>query len=386
MDTKGRIQEHSKIKLELYRLYIERYLSVLLNSRSFNTIYVHDIFAGRGKTEDNDNGSALKAAIEIQKIRTKYPTKDVILKLNEKNHNNFLHLQAVLEPFKKFTSLFNQDANNYIYELNLPEGSHNLFFLDPHGYTQVSTDNLKNLFTMNNSDFLIFIPIFHIYRFLKPSESAEQDDEDESYGFFDDLGLETSQKSIVDREAYYEPIAKFLSGLGIDKSNAEATQSVEEFSETITEALKTISGSDFVYSHMIKKKGKNSKYCLFFISQHILGAEKFLDARCHLITKIDKLDHQHRFDFVSDTSNRASILNFVRRGLLYDNVTLYEIGIKSGFRPPELNKEIRNIEKNNSQSIEINALPGKQRNNKGLYLGYNYYKDNNRIIQIMFKN
>ena len=30
MDTKGIISEHSKIKLELYKLYLERYLAVLL--------------------------------------------------------------------------------------------------------------------------------------------------------------------------------------------------------------------------------------------------------------------------------------------------------------------------------------------------------------------
>ena len=45
MDKKGFIQEHSKIKLELYRLYLERYLSVLLTTPFFKknsryTIYL----------------------------------------------------------------------------------------------------------------------------------------------------------------------------------------------------------------------------------------------------------------------------------------------------------------------------------------------------------
>ena len=48
MDKKGIISEHSKIKLELYRSYLELYLTVLLNSRRFREIHVHDIFAGWG--------------------------------------------------------------------------------------------------------------------------------------------------------------------------------------------------------------------------------------------------------------------------------------------------------------------------------------------------
>ena len=53
MDKKGFIQEHSKIKLELYRLYLERYLSVLLESRFFERIIVSDVFAGCGVSRTN---------------------------------------------------------------------------------------------------------------------------------------------------------------------------------------------------------------------------------------------------------------------------------------------------------------------------------------------
>lgn len=384
MDKKGRIQEHSKIKLELYRLYLELYLTVLLNSGSFRIINIHDIFAGKGKS-GNENGSALLAAIEIQKARSKYPGTQVSLRLNEKDANNFLSLDQTLTPFKNFTSLFNQDANEYISNWTVPVGSHNLFFIDPHGYTQVSTKNIKRLFSLGNCDFLIFVPIYHIYRFLKPSASAEQDDEDDDYGFLADLGIETPEKRTpVDKNKYYEPIAKFLSGLGIEKANAENANSVEEFSEMIIEALKSISGSDFVYSQMIKKKGKNSKYCLFYISQHILGAEKFLDARSQLIARIEESSQQQVFDFASDAPQSVSILDFVEYDHSYDNVTLYELGIKAGFRPTELKKELKDLEKSQYNRIKIAALPGKQRNRKGLYIDYPHYKEKDRIISIVF--
>ena len=52
MDTKGFINEHSKIKLELYKLYLERYLAVLLATPFFDTIRVHDVFAGSRVSKD----------------------------------------------------------------------------------------------------------------------------------------------------------------------------------------------------------------------------------------------------------------------------------------------------------------------------------------------
>jgi hypothetical protein len=57
MDKKGIIQEHSKIKLELYRLYLERYLSILFGTPFFGTITVNDIFAGSGKSKNDEKGS-----------------------------------------------------------------------------------------------------------------------------------------------------------------------------------------------------------------------------------------------------------------------------------------------------------------------------------------
>lgn len=383
MDKKGRIQEHSKIKLELFRLYLELYLAVLLNAKTFSSLNIHDPFAGRGKT-GNENGSALLAAIEIQKARAKYPSTPIALQLNEKDSENFKSLQNVLKLFLAFTSLSNLDANDYISSWAPPSGSHNLFFIDPHGYTQISSKNLRRLFTYGSCDFLIFVPVYHIYRFLKPGQSGVID-EDDDYNFFDDLGIASSEKKPpVDKEKYYEPIAKFLSGLGIEKSNAESAGTVEEFAAMIVEALKRISGSDFVYPQMIKKKGKNSKYCLFFISKHILGAEKFLDASRQLLLKINGAAEQQAFDFVSDMPRKLSILDFIKFGQMYDNVQLYELAIKSGIRPTELIAELRDLESKNPASISVSAVPGKERRKKGFYTNYKHFKSHERIVTIEF--
>ena len=168
MDTKGLIHEHSKIKLELYRLYLERYLSVLLVANFFNRIDVIDIFAGCGVSDNDEKGSALIVAETIEAInKSNNPrNKQIFLKLNEANQKNYNALQQHLNPYR-FTEVNCCDANTFVQKWQPTTGGHNLFFIDPHGYTQIETENLKRLFSKPNCDFLIFIPIYHIYRFLK---------------------------------------------------------------------------------------------------------------------------------------------------------------------------------------------------------------------------
>ena len=113
-------------------------------------------------------------------------------------------------------------------------------------------------------------------------------------------------------------------------------------------------------------KTRNSKYCLFFISSHILGAEKFLEAQDALKSNANQFEQQQAFDFVSEPTGR-SILNFVEDNTAYDNVSLYEKGVKWGFRPTEITRELRELEKSEPDKIEIEALPGKVRKRGGLY-------------------
>ena len=99
MDKKGFIQEHSKIKLELYRLYLERYLSVLLTTPFFERIVVNDVFAGCGVAQNEEKGSALIAAETIEKIKAERNprNKDIILNLNDANQANCLALAETPE-------------------------------------------------------------------------------------------------------------------------------------------------------------------------------------------------------------------------------------------------------------------------------------------------
>lgn len=384
MDTNGLIHEHSKIKLELYRLYLERYLSVLLVANFFNRIDIIDVFAGCGISDNDEKGSAIIAAETIDTIsKNNNPqSKQVFLKLNDANQDNCGALENHLKPYS-FSSVSCMDANIFIQNWRPVSNCHNLFFIDPHGYTQIDTANLKQLFGTSNCDFLIFIPIYHIYRFLKPTEGSKPSSQSKA-DLFGGLSSEAKKRKEINSDLYYAPIAAFLSGLGIDQEAAKQADSAEDFSDMIKSALKKMSGTEYVYSQMLENKDKNSKYSLFFISHHILGAEKFLEAQKEVKAKSAEPSKQQMFDFVSQPEV-GSVINFLKSNSTYDNVSLYELGIKSGITPTELKSQIKALEKSDADSIEIKEITGKKRNRGGLYVDYKHFKEGNRIITVTLR-
>lgn len=376
MDKSGIIQEHSKIKLELYRLYLERYLSVLLVTPFFEGIDVIDLFAGSGISENAEKGSAVIAAETIEAVSKNHNThrKVIALKLNDARTQYYESLQKHLSAYS-FASPTNKDANDYVKAWAPTPKHHHLFFIDPHGYTQIDAVNLTRLFTTQNCDFLIFIPIFHIYRFIKPSnqpKAAEQD-----------VDLFGERKKKPDGDKYYEPVARFLEGLGIEKAAIEVTNSVEEFTDVIYTTLGKISGSGFVYCQILQNSSSANKYALFFVSHHIRGAEKFLDAQHELRVKTNQASGQQSlFDFVS-ASNPDSLLNFLKYDEWYDNVQLFELAINAGTRPAELRTQLLAYEKDGK--LEVKELAGKKRNRGGLYLVFKHYNQKDRIVTVRLR-
>ncbi len=222
MDTNKEILEHSKTKLELYRLYLERYLSVLIAAQR-KKINVVDIFAGSGISKNNEKGSAVIAAKEIQSVLSKKASSSIGIKLllNDIERANCDKLKENLRDYN-FASVTCSSADDFIQGRSQSQ-EHNLFFIDPHGYTQLREENLKTLLSADKSDSLIFIPLSFIFRFLKPKAAKTEDEE---------------QNSRFDANAYYEPIKKFLAILKIGEQQAQACNGVEEFADEVKKRLK----------------------------------------------------------------------------------------------------------------------------------------------------
>ncbi|NTW56844.1 MAG: three-Cys-motif partner protein TcmP [Chlorobiaceae bacterium] len=70
-DSQRNLYPHSEIKVELLRIYLEKYFLVLGHSTQIKKIYVYDLFCGPGIYENEKQGSPLVILNEILKVLDK---------------------------------------------------------------------------------------------------------------------------------------------------------------------------------------------------------------------------------------------------------------------------------------------------------------------------
>ncbi len=173
-----------------------------------------------------------------------------------------------------------------------------------------------------------------------------------------------------------------MNDLSIGEAEAKRASSLDEFAGLVMDALREISNTEWIYHEMIKNRQHNSTHCLIFITRNIRGAEKFLDAQYQLKEQAKANQAQATFDFLEDIDMK-SILGFVERDKKYDNVSLFEIGIKAGLLPKQINKELKILEENGKLAVE--AIGNNKRKRKGYYINHNKHKAGDRVVSILFK-
>ena len=146
MNTNNLIKRHSKEKLNVYKSYLGSYLSVMTHTK-FNPIFIIEPFAGCGKDIEGNIGSAIIA----QKIaRSKTFKPNIYLLFNDINKAHCENLKKHLDIKDPYLKITNEDANKTINTaLNYATAkSHQLFFLDPFGYTQINASTYNRLFNL----------------------------------------------------------------------------------------------------------------------------------------------------------------------------------------------------------------------------------------------
>lgn len=318
MDKQGKIHRHSKEKLAVYREYLLAYLLVMIHSPKWNIITIIDLFAGMGVSKNEDTGSALIAAKVIDGFR-KNPKSGKVLQLflNEFDPENHSKLKENLSQYD-FPKITNQSANDFVGGLfahghlsqHKAAGSHSLLFIDPHGYTQLSPENLNKVFASAQTDIMIFVPTNAIYRFA---------------------GREGG------------PASRFLLDFGI----TEPSHDLAEFAEKMKDKIQEKANTCFVYSYGLKNKNaRNSLFHLFFVTKHILGARKFLEAK----TKIkEKLRGQLALFDPDEPKKESGVRTFLSQER--SNAELYVEIITMGYLPKEMTAILKSMEK--SGELEV---------------------------------
>jgi three-Cys-motif partner protein len=317
----------------------------MINVPYYTNIFIVEPFAGKGISDNGEEGSAVIAKKAIKSISNP-KNKNLHLILNDINKESCKDLAKNLEPDDNRISCSNKDANECIVDAlsKANNKTYYLFFIDPWGYTQVKQETYQKIFKAERLDFLIFIPVNHIYRFLRKDDNSQQ----------------------------LKPIANFLNDMGISEKDARKCQDVEGFVNEIKKAFTKKADTKHVY-YKILKKTKENIHALFFLTKHILGAEKFLEV-------LDKIEEKDLFEKTISDEDSSFIENIFKNKSL-TNCELYEKGIVNGLLPKKVNTILKSLENNNKITVKP-KIPIRKKGS--FYISYEDYKKNPKI-EIFFE-
>ncbi|MDD3910098.1 MAG: three-Cys-motif partner protein TcmP [Candidatus Cloacimonadaceae bacterium] len=343
---------HTEVKLMLYEQYLQKYLTILLNAPSFETIHIYDLFCGKGETDGGQVGSALisvKQAISSACTYTKAKRIEVHLCDKNKAFCDELNtkLASIARPANIKVSVqckeFKDEVGNIISRHDHEKNSKVLFFIDPYGYKDTPPETLLDLKQIPNTEIMLFLPVSFIYRFIESPQSNSTLDKWKT--FMSISGRPTGLSIIVDLINSRFSQAGFYSG-----------------------------------SFILNNQQNSNKYAIFFVSSNVYGLEKFNET----IWKIDPYEGTQMcrefssvvIPSVAEGWKQASLdrlTQSIREHIsakpdkMIDNIELYDTVIRRGYLPRHFNE----VWKQN-QFLEREFITSKTRSN---YIGYNYTKD-----------
>lgn len=258
---------HSKAKVEFYEKYLERYLPIMLLTPYVNTIYIYDVFCGRGVYENGGEGSPVRALKAIVDAKRKHPSDtQCYLRLNDYDPNNIDSVKQYIakeipdhEQYCKVQfanvdaeGLLDSMANNLAKTKN---NERNLLFIDPYGYKTIHKDTLEKLLKNGKTEIILFLPVSFMHRF-------------KGYAF----DIEASEG--------VAPLRRFTEDFfpdGHPMRNGDKEMDVHEYIENLREAF-SYDDQYYTASYQIERD-KGTYFALFFMTSNLRGFEKILEVK-----------------------------------------------------------------------------------------------------------
>lgn len=315
-------------KTKIFESYIKGYLPKLLMSQ--NQCLIADLFCGPGKNGGKLGSpliliETLNYILSSQQLKAKRNIKVFIL-FNDVSRENINNLKSELEKIEFDKTTIELIFRNKPFEellgelirkperLKIPK----FFFLDPFSYAIVKMQHLKDLMNLAQSEVLLFIPVFHSYRF----SSSEVFNEDHKTRKFIE---EFTSKGISD----YANVDDFLSSI----------------------RGKLLESVSLQYIRPILLDGGGSKNSLLLLTKHQKGML--------LMNKIafSNTDDGNRIKVISQ--DQASIFGAEEGSMFYSNyvsalkeflqnkevtnMDIVDFTIKEGCLPKHAKKEIKEL-------------------------------------------
>ncbi len=364
-----KMQEHTKVKIEFYKRYLDRYLSILVNSGKIDEINIYDLFCGTGIYEDNQFGSPIVARDAIQSVKERFNSSVVKINLfvNDMDKISIDKLTNLIQSDSyNFNISINNKNVNELYEVisNSIRSQNrfkikNLIFLDPFGYSDINIEFVRDIILHGNSEFIIFLPITHIYRFISIREKVENLD-------------------------------NFLNSLNIFNESFEDIFGLIEFIK-----LSMKFDSNIFSSAYYLQKDQSNIHALFFISSNILGYERIIDLKWKLNEEDGKgfnLPEKNEslfaeFDKVEKIKNSFNNLYELTKDFIKverNNLELYEFCLLKEYRITHINEVLRQLQ--NEEKIEVKNSQIEDKIKKGaFYINYDNYKSKTSKVIIKLK-
>ncbi len=377
--------EHSKAKVELYTSYLATYLNILSRTPYVDTIHIYDLMCGEGIYADGSKGSPI---IALEKIRDHYfsnkrtsPNLEVWFNDEDKSEieKNKYKIERVKETcsqiFRPNNVSIKYTNRDYI-ELypkvvkklkNMLKSERALVFLDPYGYKKIKPEYLREFLNNRKTELILFLPISHMYRFMKKSLSNDD--------FPGGIPL----------QEFLTPLIAFNHMLG-------EVNSPDEFILQLKESFKKFlsNRSIFVDTFTIERDSQNI-YCLFFFTSHILGFEKILESKWKIDEEQGKgfrlnKEQTPLFNAIIISDYSTKLKNFIVSEETKTNADLYLFGLDNGFLPKHTAEVLREWLRDNPK-FKVYLENGNEARRNAFYLLYKYHHGSNpqKIVNFVFE-
>ena len=365
------MMQHSEVKIKLLRLYLEKYLNILSQSKYCDDIHLYDMFCGEGIYNVDSKGSPIVILETIKNIF--YANKAVgnligkfnclfndrekwkIEKLQNEISKRKLHYSEIgkLEFSEKdYRNLLPEIVS----EINKLKKQKAFVFIDPYGYKDIKASDIKAILQSNKSEVLLFLPTQFMFRF-------------ETKG---------TPECLVEFIDELIPIDQWpVSETGVD------------FIENLTEGFRKYFGKDYFVDSFIITRDKNQFFCLFFFTSHIYGFDKMLDAKW----EIDKEDGRgwslnSENSLFSHLDKKANTDKFEHKLIDYlkterTNGELYEFRVHNGHLATQTNEILTKFQ--NEGKLAVVKADGTPARKSSFYLCYKNFKDDPNKIKIKIK-
>jgi three-Cys-motif partner protein len=354
--------QHSEVKIDLLRRYLEKYLNILSNSPFVSDIYIYDLFCGEGVYEGGGKGSPITILETIKDIffanKNKEESKsnfhccfnDLDDKKIEKLINE-INERKLCRPNISGCNFVSKDYKeilpSVIDEINSLKKEKAFVFIDPYGYKDISIKNIYCLLENKKSEVLLFLPTQFMFR-------------------FEDKGTP-------------ESLLVFIEEL-MPKEEWPSSDTGIDFIENLKLAFRKSLGAEFFVDSFIITRDKNQFFCLFFFTSHIYGFEKMLESKWQIDEEQGRGWHfNQEHDLFSNVEKEPITDNFEKNLLNFlkerprTNADVYSYTLHNGYLPTHATQILCKFQQDDTISVE---KPDSTKARKSsFYINYKDYKE-----------